>query len=132
MEPNNKKDGQKLWSLRQSAVYCRTDYESQKSTWLFVSLCEAAQKRINEYVQCCGEEPALHPFDIHFILVDIAVTQWRPYLVELTKDVEDHVRLLDAWWSGDILSGHRQRKSCSPHLTVKHQSISPLAGTDSS
>jgi hypothetical protein len=100
MEPNNKKDGQKLWSLRQSAVYCRTDSESQKSTWLFVSLCEAAQKRINEYVQCCGEEPALHPFDIHFMLVDIAVTQWRPYLVELTKDVEDHVRLLDACGPG--------------------------------
>jgi hypothetical protein len=77
------------WSFRQTAVYCNFGAVPQDSTWIFVTPSRLAQERLDGYASCKHETSA-KPFEIHLLLLDTAMTNWRHYLVELAAETDQH------------------------------------------
>lgn len=85
------------WSLRQSAVYSTFQRGGADSTWIFVTISKIAQQRIEEYLGACLQESCPDPFEIYLLLIDTIMSNWRPYLVDLAAETDEHaVRLLGA------------------------------------
>jgi hypothetical protein len=78
------------WSLRQSAVYNRFEPEQGGATWIFITLSKHAQSRIDDYVVEESQLQTADPMDIHLLVLDTALSNWRPYLVDLSTEVDEH------------------------------------------
>ena len=78
------------WSLRQSCVYHKFESVHKSSTWVFIAPSQRAQFRLDEYVQCC-EVRDTNPFEIHVLLLDTALSNWRQYMVYLTVETNERV-----------------------------------------
>jgi len=77
------------WSFRQTAVYCNFGPIPQDSTWIFVTPSQLAQERLDGYASCTYETSA-NPFEIHLLLLDTAMANWRHYLVDLATETDQH------------------------------------------
>ncbi|KAK5444251.1 hypothetical protein LTS15_010366 [Exophiala xenobiotica] len=97
IEMNGRKDAPSPWSLRQFAVYQRADLTTPASCSIFVSLPAAAQEIVGKYRILDGNPKICDMLCVHQSLVYWAVTHWRPYLVHLAQDLDEHTaRLLFA------------------------------------
>ena len=56
----------------------------------------AASKRteisLDRYIKSCKDIAQLNPFEIHLIVLDTALANWRPYIVGLTEKIKQQVR----------------------------------------
>jgi hypothetical protein len=77
------------WSFRQTAVYCNFGAVPQDSTWIIVTPSRLAQQRLDGYASCTHDESA-NPFEIHLLLLDTAMANWRHYLVDLAAETDQH------------------------------------------
>ena len=78
------------WSFRQTAVYCSFRTASENSTWIFVTPSRLAQERIDGYASCRHEGLEFNPFEIHLLLLDTAIVNWRHYLIDLAAETDQH------------------------------------------
>lgn len=78
------------WSLRQTAVYCSFRFASENSTWIFVTPSRLAQQRIDGYASCRHEGLESNAFEIHLLLLDTAMANWRHYLIDLAAETDQH------------------------------------------
>lgn len=78
------------WSLRQSAVYCNFQSTQANSVWIFVTPPKLAEGRLEDYLRACSRTSAPSPFDIHLLLLDTVTANWRPYLVDLSAEIDKH------------------------------------------
>jgi hypothetical protein len=85
VELNNRGDGKDPWSSRQTVVYHKLKSNSKASTWILVTPSRTAELRLDRYVKTCQSLSAMNPFEIHLILLDTALANWRPYMVALTE-----------------------------------------------
>lgn len=88
----NDRNPESPWSIRQTAVYQKYLTASQSSTWLLVAISVRSEERLNSFIQRAGSLAALNPFEIHLLLLDTAIANWRPYMVYLGGEVNKQVR----------------------------------------
>lgn len=87
----NHRDTDVPWSLRQTAVYHKHRVDQKSSTWVMISLSEKAELCLDRYVKSSQNIIAENPFDVHLILLDTALANWRPYIVSLTEQINRQV-----------------------------------------
>ncbi|KAL8900753.1 MAG: hypothetical protein Q9192_000912 [Flavoplaca navasiana] len=75
------------WSVRQTAIYHRYMLEGKASTWIMISPSVKIKASLNKYVSSSENLAALNPFEIHVILLDTALGNWRSYIIYLTEEV---------------------------------------------
>ena len=88
---NGRDNTNTLWSLRQTAIYHQYRTTSSSSTWLIISPSEKIEKCLDRYTKSCTSLLQLNPFEIHIIVLDAALENWRPYIVSLTESVTQQV-----------------------------------------
>ncbi|MCJ1263928.1 hypothetical protein MMC22_003798 [Lobaria immixta] len=79
----------KLWSLRQTAMYHKYKVDKKSSTWVIISPSSTAELSLDRYIKDSKVLAAASPFEIHLILLDAALANWRPYILYLTEQVMD-------------------------------------------
>jgi hypothetical protein len=82
------------WSFRQTAVYCSFGSAPEDSIWIFVTLSRLAQQRIDGYASCRDESSKFNPFEIHLLLLDTVMVNWRHYLIDLAAEIDQHAAQL--------------------------------------
>ena len=65
--------------------------KSGSSIWLLTSVSGLAQARIDKYIEAAGNVKQFDPFEVHLLLVDTAMANWRPYLVYMATDINEQV-----------------------------------------
>jgi hypothetical protein len=77
------------WSLRQFAVYHKFIHsESTRcSTWLLIGASQRTESSFNEYVEHVSDVNRAHPFELHVIFLNTAISSWRAYLIYLLEQV---------------------------------------------
>jgi Mg2+ and Co2+ transporter CorA len=91
VERNGRSDTEKPsrgWSLRQSAIYCRYAPGEDGASWLFITISELMQQRLNSVVADSGSSDDSDPFEVHFLLISSAISSWRQYLVDLSAETD--------------------------------------------
>jgi hypothetical protein len=91
VELNHRGNEAAPWSLRQSAFYHRFEKETSTSSWVYVALSLRAQTRVDAYLKANGNLSVFNPFEVHLLLVDTAMANWRPYLVYLAAQTNNQV-----------------------------------------
>jgi hypothetical protein len=61
------------------------------STWILAGASQRTEVRLDRYTRSIDDLPGSNPFELHVIFLDTAVASWRPYLVDLTKQVTHQV-----------------------------------------
>lgn len=61
------------------------------STWVLVSASNNTEGCLHKYAQCAGDLATLNPFEIHLILLDSMLANWRPYIIYLTEEITKQV-----------------------------------------
>ena len=82
------------WSIRQTALFSRFDQQQSRATWLFVSLSSSAEALLDD-IWASSEQETQCPWRTLHALYFYAACNWRPYVVALMHEVEQHeMRLL--------------------------------------
>jgi Mg2+ and Co2+ transporter CorA len=85
------------WSLRQCAIYFQSSQPDKGATWVFVTLPTACRQRFEEGVLLSSQYRGDDFFEGMLILLHCVVGNWRPYIVTLSTEVEEHkARVLGA------------------------------------
>jgi len=58
---------------------------------MFVAISPVAQKRLEDYMASVDEMTCLNPFDLHLLILDTALANWRPYLVHIAIEISEQV-----------------------------------------
>ena len=82
------------WSVRQTAIYHKYRSKRKASTWIMISASPKTELCLDRYVRSCTDLAGLNPFEIHLIVLDTALANWRPYIVDLTERITEQVSLL--------------------------------------
>ena len=92
----NKRSLRKPWSIRQTAIYHQHACEQQGkvSTWLFVAPSERTKLSVESYMRESSDMIALNPFEIHLIVLDNLLANWRPYITYLTEKITEQVGIM--------------------------------------
>ena len=74
-------------------VYHKYKADSHSSTWVLVAASASAKLDLDKYLKGCTDVTTLNPFEIHVILVDTALANWRPRIVDLTEEITHQVSI---------------------------------------
>lgn len=75
------------WSVRQIVIYHRYEVIEKASTWVMISASTKFEASVNGYIESSENISALNPFEIHVLLLDTALGNWRSYIVFLTEEI---------------------------------------------
>lgn len=90
-ELNNRRV-QNPWSLRQTVVYHKYKANDESSSWVMIAASKRTETSLDRYIESCEDIAQLNPFEIHLIVLDTALANWRPYIVDLTERITQQVR----------------------------------------
>lgn len=93
----NNRNTQKPWSLRQTAVYHRYDAKDDVSTWVMISASQKMETCMDRYVKSLRSVSAPNPFNVHVLLFDTALANWRPFIISLTQKINKQVSSASTW-----------------------------------
>ncbi|PMD20728.1 hypothetical protein NA56DRAFT_173782 [Hyaloscypha hepaticicola] len=90
VEKNGYGDKKEPWSVRQTAIYQK--YEDGMETWVFISASKQAEIKAIEFIDQCGvnRSSSTTPFDLHLILLEVALANWRWYIKSLVERTTEH------------------------------------------
>ena len=88
----NKRDQRRPWSIRQTSIYHKYRTETRASTWVMVAASKSLETNIDRYVRSCTDIPQLNPFEIHVLILDNALVNWRQCILHLTERATQQVR----------------------------------------
>ncbi|MCJ1379470.1 hypothetical protein MMC17_002571 [Xylographa soralifera] len=94
VELNNRMDTVEPWSIRQTVVYHKYSIQQQSSTWVFIAASKTAELRMDRYIKSVDTMVDSNPFEIHLIILDTALANWRPYVIYLTVKIMDMSNLV--------------------------------------
>lgn len=92
MERNNR-NVPEPWSMRQTVVYHRFKAKSWFSTWIVIAASQRTTTCLDRYVKSNTSIATLSPFEVHLMILDSVLANWRPYLVSLTARIAEQVRV---------------------------------------
>ena len=80
--------------MRQTAVYHKHSYgqDVNTPTWMLVAASKRTKRSVRKYVEGSSNLTALNPFEIHLIILDTSLANWRPYIIYLTEQITEQVR----------------------------------------
>ena len=80
--------------MRQTAVYHKHAYgqDVNTPTWVLVAASKRTKQSVQKYVEGSSNLTALNPFEIHLIILDTSLANWRPYIIYLTEQITEQVR----------------------------------------
>jgi hypothetical protein len=78
------------WSLRQTAVYSRPRPSGNEGIWIFVTPSSLTKHRLKELFNNQPRGSPSNPFTVHLLLLETAIANWRPYLVDLAAETDQH------------------------------------------
>ena len=81
------------WSMRQMAVYQGHKSMEKSSIWILLSASQRTETCIDRYIKSAENLHELNPFEIHVLILEIALTNWRPYIMHLTKEISQQTDL---------------------------------------
>ncbi|OLE52323.1 MAG: hypothetical protein AUG51_18615 [Acidobacteria bacterium 13_1_20CM_3_53_8] len=90
VELNNRNE-KAPWSIRQTALYQRYTSRSRTSTMVFVALSNKAEERLQYFIREAGGLAGLNPFEVHLLILDTVMANWRPYMMYLAKETNSQV-----------------------------------------
>ena len=92
----NNRSSRKPWSIRQTAIYHQYAYKNDRhlSTWLLVAPSERTKQLVETYVKESSDLLTLNPFEIHLVILDASLANWRPYIVYLTEQITEQVGIM--------------------------------------
>lgn len=93
-ELNNKRSVQDHWSMRQTAIYHKFKKNDNSSSWVMIAPSKRTETSLDRYIKSCENIAQLNPFEIHLIVLDTALANWRPYIVGLTEKITQQVRTI--------------------------------------
>ena len=79
------------WSIRQCAVYNKYKADKQSSSWVLISASSNALRNLDRYIKGAKNIYSLNPFEIHLILLDSALANWRLYMINITENISKQV-----------------------------------------
>ena len=94
IERNNRGDPRRAYSLRQMAICNTRDADINQTTWLFVAPPPSVALAFSEHVAKRKAAAFGNPFEVHLLLFKFAISSWRPYLVHLREEVQQHVSFI--------------------------------------
>lgn len=80
------------WSIRQTAVYHKFKANDQSSSWVMIAASKNTEISLDRYIKSSENIAQLNPFEIHLIVLDTALANWRSYIVGLTERITQQVR----------------------------------------
>lgn len=86
----NNRSNQDPWSIRQTAIYHKYKTSDKSSSWVMIAASKRAETSLDRYIKSCKDMAQLNPFEIHLIIIDTAMANWRPYIVGLTERITQH------------------------------------------
>ncbi len=81
------RDSNSPWSLCPSVIYHKYDVSDQSSTWVMVSASGKIEQCLDRYLKCSPNLVGLNPFEVHLLVLDAALADWRPYIINLTERI---------------------------------------------
>lgn len=75
------------WSIRQTAIYHKFKANDRSSSWVMIAPSKSAETSLDRYIKSCKDIAQLNPFEIHLIVLDTALANWRPYIIGLTERI---------------------------------------------
>ena len=57
-----------------------------------ISASERTEVALDRYVRSCTDLASLNAFEIHVIVLENALANWRPYIIDLTERVMQQVK----------------------------------------
>ncbi|KAL2049176.1 hypothetical protein ABVK25_010526 [Lepraria finkii] len=81
------RDAKRPWSIRQTVIYHKYEAKSNSSTWVLISASKKTEEILDSYMGGCGGYASVNPFEIHLLILDTALTNWRRYIVDLTDKI---------------------------------------------
>jgi hypothetical protein len=90
VEKNGYGDKKEPWSVRQTAIYQK--YKDGMETWVFISASKQAETKAIEFIDQFGinRPVSTTPFDLHLILLEVALANWRWYIKSLVERTTEH------------------------------------------
>jgi hypothetical protein len=82
------------WSLRQTVVHYSQCHPESPASWIFITLSRLTESRLNEYLPRLSKESRCSHFAAHLLIHDTAIANWRPYLIALAAEVDQHATQL--------------------------------------
>ncbi|KAH8648291.1 hypothetical protein BGZ60DRAFT_423072 [Tricladium varicosporioides] len=84
-------EGQGLWSIRQSAVYHKSDLSGAKpDRFIIIAPSERSEDMLEQSIEFATEESQpLVPFNIHRLLIADSLKNWQEYLASLEAKLRD-------------------------------------------
>jgi len=72
--------------MRQMAVYQKFISDTQ-STWVLIGASVAVEEQLDRYYKLPKSAEFTNPLEPHLLILDLAMANWRPYMVWLTDDL---------------------------------------------
>ena len=88
----NHRSVQDPWSIRQTVIYHKYKANDKSSCWVMIAASKRTEVSLDRYIKSCEDIAQLNPFEIHLIVLDTALANWRPYIVGLTEKLTQQVR----------------------------------------
>lgn len=86
----NKRGGNRPWSIRQTAIYHKYTAVDKSSSWVMIAASQRTRASLDLYIGNAGSRidlASLNPFEIHALVLDSALTNWRSYIIALTEQI---------------------------------------------
>ncbi|KAI9801453.1 MAG: hypothetical protein M1833_002685 [Piccolia ochrophora] len=81
-ERNHNLEGKNPWS-----VYHRHCPSTNENIWILIAPSKSMETKMNSYLERLSESFQLVPFEMHLVLIDCAIANWRRYMAELTEEI---------------------------------------------
>ena len=114
----NNREGNDPWSIRQTAIYHKYTAADKSSSWIMIAASDRTRTSLDLYAKSCTDLALFNPFEIHVLVLDSALANWRSYIIDLTERITRQVRRpallrLDSFL---LISGSRTK--CLSHLSM--------------
>ena len=78
------------------AVYHKYRTERNASTWVIIAASTRTEVALDRYIKSSEKVAILNPFEIHVILLESVLENWRPYVIHLTQEISKEVSTVSA------------------------------------
>ena len=114
----NNREGNNPWSIRQTAFYHKYTAADKSSSWIMIAASERIRSSLDLYVKSCTDLALFNPFEVHVLVLDSALANWRSYIIDLTERITLQVRMLALLPFNSFSLISCSRKKCLSHLLM--------------
>ncbi|KAI5813195.1 hypothetical protein BZA77DRAFT_127811 [Pyronema omphalodes] len=81
--------GKPIWTTRKMGMYSKHEYQTNKTTWIFLQASNDFQRRLDRILEgsLYGKLNSIHDLDVHVLLMRTASQNWIPYINDLEAQI---------------------------------------------